>query len=331
MTDLSDIAHSLMAHGKGILAADESTTTADKRLAEYGIEGTEEYRRQFRDLFLSAPGIESYLSGVILYSETLSQKGSDKKLFTKSLSDRGIIPGIKVDEGTEPFPESPDEVITKGVLGLCDRLAGFHDTYHTGFTKWRMVVRIDGDRLPSAQALVENSKRLATYARDVQEVKMVPIIEPEVLYQGSHSRVRARQVLEATLTTVFDAMQDHAIDMPGLILKTSMVLSGSESGKTDTPEEVAEETVSALMALVPAKTAGIVFLSGGQTPDQAIQNLAAITKLAKERGAPWPLTYSFARAFQEEALEVWAGKNENLEKARELFVGRLKQASEALD
>lgn len=331
MIDLTDTAKRLLAPRKGILAADESVTSADKRLAEYGVKGTEETRRQFRDLFLNAPGIEAYLSGVILYSETLTQKGNDKVLFPKSLSARGIIPGIKVDEGTEPFPESPDELITKGVIGLCDRLIDFHKDYHTGFTKWRAVVRIEGDKLPSAQALVENARRLAVYARDAQEVFMVPIIEPEMLYSGKHSRARARQVLEATLRAVFDALEDHGVDLSGIILKTSMVMSGHDTGKIDTPEEVAADTLAALMQCVPAKVPGIVFLSGGQTPDQATENLRAIAKAAQELHAPWPLTFSYARALQEEALGVWQGKEENVEKAREVFLGRLQKVSKALE
>ncbi len=330
MTDLNSIAKHLMASGKGILAADESTASADKRLALYGIEGNEENRRMDRELLLNTPGIEQYLSGVILYQETLGQKGSDKKLFPKSLADRGIIPGIKVDEGTEPFAESPNELITKGVLGLCDRLNGFKTEYHTGFTKWRAVVHIDGDRLPSAQALVENARRLALYARDAQEVGMVPIIEPEVLYEGTHSRLRSRQVLEVTLRTVFDALSDQAVDLSGIILKTSMALSGKQSGKMDTPEEVARDTVETLIALVPANVPGIVFLSGGQTPDQATENLRAITKIAREMSAPWPLTFSYARALQDEALSLWAGKEENVPAAREAFLARLKKVSEAL-
>ncbi len=330
MTDLSDIAQKLVAPGKGILAADESSHTADKRLAEYGIESTEEMRRKFRDLFLLTPGIEAYLSGVILFSETLDQKGSDKKLFPKSLADRGIIPGIKVDEGTEPFAESPDELITKGVLGLCDRLSGFSTTYHTGFTKWRAVIRIEGDRLPTAQALVENAKRIAIYARDVQEVGMVPIIEPEVLYEGRHSRMQARHVLEVTLKSVFDALADQAVDLSGVILKTAMVLSGHESGRTDTPDEVARDTVEVLMAHVPAQLPGIVFLSGGQTADQATENLRAISALAKEKGAPWPLTFSFARALQDEALTIWKGDEKNVKAARAAFLERLRAVSGAL-
>jgi fructose-bisphosphate aldolase class I len=330
MTDLSDIATRLLAPGKGLLAADESVATADKRLAQYGIPAGEEMRRAYRDLYLSTPGIEEHLSGVIFFSEQLAQKGSDKKLFPKSLASRGIIPGIKVDEGTEPFPESPDELITKGVIGLCDRLAGFRKEYDTAFTKWRAVVRIEGDRLPTAQAIVENARRLAIYARDAQEVSMVPIIEPEVLYEGNHSRLRAKEVLETTLHTVFDALADNAVDLSGVILKTAMVLSGEASGRRDAPEEVALDTLDALMRSVPIGVAGIVFLSGGQTPDQATENLRAISALAKERGAPWPITFSFARALQEEALAVWKGEDENVPAAQEAFLSRLKKVAEAL-
>lgn len=331
MTDLNAIAKRLVAPGKGILAADESTKSANKRLALYGIEGTAETRRQFRDLFLEAPGVENYLSGVILYTETLAEAGNDKKPFTKSLIDRGIIPGIKVDEGTEPFPESPDELITKGVLGLCDRLIGFREEFGTEFTKWRAVIRIDGDRLPTAQALVENARRLAVYARDAQEVGMVPIVEPEVLYDGTHSRVRSREVIETTLKCVFDALTDHSVDLSGVILKTAMTLSGKESGRIDSPEEVAADTVDTLKAVVPTEIPGIVFLSGGQTPDQATANLAAITKAAKEKDVSWPLTYSYARALQEEALDIWQGREEQVAAAREAFIARLQKVTEALE
>jgi fructose-bisphosphate aldolase class I len=330
MTDLSAVAARLFAPGKGLLAADESSHTADKRLIDHGIETSEEMRRKFHDLYLTAPGVEQYLSGAILNTEQLPQKGSDKKLFSVSLSERGIIPGVKVDEGTEPFPESPDELITKGVLGLCDRLSGYNQDYNTGFTKWRAVVTIEGDRLPTAQALVENSRRLAVYARDAQEVSMVPIIEPEVMYSGTHSRVRARTVIEATMQSVFAAMNDHAVDLSGTVLKTAMALSGRESGRMDTPEEVAEDTVAALMETVPASLAGIVFLSGGQGPDQATENLRAIAKVAKSKGAPWPITFSFARAVQEEALNTWKGQPKNVEAARAVFLERLQKVSEAL-
>ncbi len=330
MTDLSDIAHQLVQTGKGILAADESVVSADKRLASYGIATGEEMRRQFRDVFLAAPGVEAYLSGVILYQETLAQDADDGVPFVETLLSRGIIPGIKVDEGTEPMPDSPEELITKGLLGLPERLADFKKKYHTGFTKWRAVIRIEGDRLPTAHAIVENAKRLASYALQVQQAGMVPIVEPEVLLEGNHSRLRSRQVLEATLTALMDALQDQGVDLSGLILKTSMALSGSETGRIDTPEEVAEDTVGALMKAVPPDVAGVVFLSGGQGDDQATDNLRAIAKEAKEKNAPWPLTFSYARALQDEALRVWAGEEANQEEARRVFTARLKKVSEAL-
>ncbi len=330
MTDLSDIAHQLVRTGKGILAADESLASADKRLAAYGINTGPEMRRQFRDLFLAAPGIEEYLSGVILYEETLTQDADDGEPFAQELLKRGIIPGIKVDEGTEPIPESPDELITKGLLGLAERLENFHKRYHTGFTKWRAVIRIEGDRLPTAHAIVENAKRLASYALEVQRAGMVPIVEPEVLLEGNHSRLRSRQVLEATLIALMDALRDQGVDMSGLILKTSMALSGSETGKIDSPEEVAEDTVGALMKAVPADVAGVVFLSGGQGDDQATDNLRAIAKLAREKNAPWPLTFSYARALQDEALKSWAGDEANQDAARAIFIARLDKVAGAV-
>ncbi|MBU6490928.1 fructose-bisphosphate aldolase class I [Patescibacteria group bacterium] len=328
MTDLVAIARSFFASGKGLLAADESVHTATARLASYGIPASEEMRRQYRNLFLGAADIEEYLSGVILFEETLSQKGSDRKTFPRSLAARGIAPGIKVDEGTEPFSSSPNEFITKGLLSLSERLEGYKKQGAV-FTKWRAVIRIDGDHLPTAAAIHENAKRLATYARDVQGAGMVPLVEPEVLLEGKHLRARARAVIEETLGVLFAVLKEHSVDCAGLILKTAMALSGNESGKKDTPEEVAEETVAALLASVPRQTAGIVFLSGGQSPEQATENLAAIVHRAKEVGAPWPLTFSYARALQEEALSLWKGKEENVPAARAAFLARLAKVSAA--
>ena len=336
MFDLSEIARDLVAHGKGILAADESNHSADeKRLAQYGIATGPEMRREFRDMLLEAPDIEKYLSGVILFSETLDQKDDEDGLFfPESLKARGIIPGIKVDEGLEPFPDSPKETITKGLVGLAERVAEFKSRHHPGFTKWRAAITIDGDVLPTTMALVENAKRLAIYAFEVQKAGMVPIVEPEVLLDGNHSRLRSREVITKMMHALVAAMEDQAVDMSSVIIKTSMALTGKDAkdtgGKKDTPEEVAEDTIGALMEAVPAIIPGIVFLSGGQTPDEAIANLSAITKHAKEVNAPWPLTFSYARAFQEEALIAWAGKPENVEIAREAFIKRIKQASLAL-
>jgi fructose-bisphosphate aldolase class I len=331
MIDLSDQARALMAPGKGILAADESNQSADsKRLEPYGIPTGPEMRQKFRDLLLATPGIEEWISGVILYSETLTQNADSGVSFPALLTSRGIIPGIKVDEGLDPFPESPKESITKGLIGLPERLAQYRAEYGTGFTKWRAVIMIEGDQYPSTRAIVENAKRLAMYAFEVQKAGMVPLLEPEVLLDGSHSRIRSREVITKVMNALMTAMEAQAVDMTAVIIKTSMALSGSTSGRKDSPEEVAEDTVGALMDSVSALIPGIVFLSGGQSPDEAMANLAAITKKAHAISAPWPLTFSYARAFQEEALRTWGGKPENVPAAREAFVARLKQASEAL-
>jgi fructose-bisphosphate aldolase class I len=329
MTDLVADARAFFAPGKGILAADESVHTATARLADFGIATGPEMRRQFRDLFLNAPGIEQYLSGVILFSETLLEKGNDKKLFPKSLAARGIQPGVKVDLSTEPISTSPEEFITQGLLDLGERLVEYKKQGAV-FTKWRAVIRIEGDELPSGAAIHENAKRLASYAKEVQSAGLVPIIEPEVLYEGKHSRARARAVIEETLQTLFSVLEEHSVDRASIILKTAMVLSGKGSEKKDTPEEVALDTIDALMSAVPRQIAGIVFLSGGQTPEQATANLAAITRRAKEIDAPWPLTFSYARALQEEALAVWKGKEENVPAARAVFIDRLAKVSAAL-
>ncbi len=329
MNDLVADARAFFVEGKGILAADESVPAVTKRLAQYGISASEETRRQERDLFLNTPGVEQYLSGVILFSETLTQKGNNGVFFPVSLAARGIAPGIKVDLGLEEMPGSPKESITKGLLDLPERLVEYKKQGAI-FTKWRSVIRIEGDTLPSALAMHENSKRLAQYAKEVQSAGLVPILEPEVLYEGTHSRVRAKVVLQEILQTLFSVLKEHSVDPASLILKSSMVLSGHESGKKDTPEEVAEDTLGAFMASVPRQIAGIVFLSGGQTPDQATENLSAIMKQAKKVDAPWPLTFSYSRALQEEALEIWKGKEENVERAREAFLARLAKVSSAI-
>ncbi len=330
MIDLVSIARSFFASGKGILAADESVHTATERLASYGIPTSAEMRRQYRDLFIGAEGIEKYLSGVILFSETLLSKGNDKKLFPASLMARGIFPGIKVDLGTEPIPTSPHELITQGLLDLPERLAEYKKQGAV-FTKWRAAIHIDGDQLPTAAAIHENAKRLASYAKEVQTAGLVPIVEPEVLLEGKHSRARSRAVIEEVLGVLFSVLEEHSVDRASVILKTSMALSGSESGKKDTPEEVAEDTIDALMKSVPRQVAGIVFLSGGQTPDEATANLAAIIRQAKIANAPWPITFSYARALQEDALSLWGGKEENVPRARAAYLERLAKVSAALN
>ncbi len=329
MTDLVAIARSLFVPGKGILAADESVRTATTRLSQHGIATSEEMRRQFRDLFLGAEGIEQYLSGVILFPETLLQKGNDKQLFPTSLAARGILPGVKVDLGTEPIATSSQELITQGLLDLGARLEAYKKEGAI-FTKWRAVIRILGDEFPSANAIHENAKRLASYGKEVQSAGLVPILEPEVLLEGNHSRARSRKVIEQVLQILFSVLKEHSVDCASLVVKTSMALSGDGSGKKDTPEEIAHDTVEALLRSVPAQVAGIVFLSGGQTPEEATENLAAIVRYAKGINAPWPLTFSYARALQDEALAVWKGKEENVSAAREAFLSRLVKVSSAL-
>ena len=329
MIDLVAIARSLLPPGKGFLANDEKPPHATQYLSDHGIPGGPEMRRQYRALFLNTPGIEEYLSGAILFEGTYDEKGDDKKLFGKSLLARGIAPGVTVDEGLDPLPGSEKESVTKGLIGLPDCL---HEYKKKGavFTKWRAVATIDGDTLPTAQALHENARRLATYAKDAQMAGLVPVTEIEVLLPGKHSRERAKAVSIEALGTAFSVFAEHAVDKAGLVLKTSMVLTGAESAKRDTPDEVAAATIEALMEAVPRQVAGIVFLSGGQDPEQATENLAAISKAAQKANAPWPLSFSFARALQDEALSVWKGKKENVPAAREAFIGRLKKVTAAL-
>lgn len=327
MNDIAHEARKLVAGGKGILAADESPTSADKRLAAYGIATGEESRRQYRELFLCTPGIENFISGVILHEETLGQKADSGEGFPLVLKNNGIRTGIKVDQGLEPFPEGSTETITSGLIGLPQRLATFRLEHETIFTKWRATIRIDGTRLPTPQAIYENARRLAQYALTVQQAGMVPMVEPEVLLEGAHSRMRSREVLTQTLSALMMAMEDQAVDMSAVILKTSMVLSGSACGRSDTPEEVARDTVAVLMETVPAQVPGIVFLSGGQETEQATENLIVVRAEAARTGAAWPLTFSYARALQDEALTLWAGKSENVEAARAAFIARLKKVA----
>ncbi len=329
MNDFVAIARSLVPPGKGFLANDEKTPHATAYLAEHGIAGGPEMRRKYRALFLNAPHIEEYLSGAILFEGTYDEVGEDGKRFPESLAARSIAPGVTVDEGLDPLPGSEAESVTKGLIGLPDVL---HEYKAKGavFTKWRTAIRVDGDQLPTSQAIHENARRLATYAKGVQAAGLIPVLEVEVLLSGKHSRARAKAVSIETLSATFSIVAEHAVDSAAVILKTSMVLSGSESGRKDTPEEVAEDTVEALMQSVPRQIAGVVFLSGGQDPDEATENLAAITKRARQMNAPWPLTFSYARALQEEAIAVWGGKDENVEAARAVFLARLRKVAAAV-
>lgn len=317
--ELKETISSLMQTGKGILAADESNSTAGKRLASVGVENSEENRRLYRELFLSTKGIEQYLSGVILADETVRQNNNEGKPFVTHLRELGIVPGIKVDGSTFDFPGFPGEKLTAGLDGLRERLQEY---YKLGarFAKWRAVITI-GDGIPTDECIHTNSILLALYARLCQEEGIVPILEPEVIYDGDHSIEKAEEVTTKTLSTVFYQAKRYKADLSCLILKTSMVLAGKKYSEESTAEEVGKYTVRTLKNSVPQEVPGIVFLSGGQDPVPATEHLDAITAYEP---LPWELAFSYARAIQGPALEIWKGDDANLEKAREEFIERLK-------
>ncbi len=324
---LHDITKRLLAPGKGILAADESDSTCAKRFDAYGIEKTAEMRRKWRELLFSTPGIENGLSGIILYEETLRQQASNGSPFPEFLEKRGIMPGIKVDQKTEPLADSPKEEVTKGLEGLSERLSDYAKLGAT-FAKWRAVIRI-GIGLPTEGCLLENGRRLAEYAKKSQEAGLVPIIEPEVLLDGMHTLKRSEEVLTQTLRVVFSEVQKANVDLSILILKSSMALPGKTSGEAVTAGQIAEATLRALFAAVPKEVPGIVFLSGGQSAEDATVRLNEIEKLAKARNAPWHITFSYSRALQEPVMKEWTGKDERIASAQEIFAKRVAETSSA--
>ncbi len=327
---LHDIAKQMVAPGKGILAADESNGSAGKRLAAVGIDNTPEHRRAYRDVFLRTDGMERYISGVILYDETIRQNALDGTPFLRILQDKNVLPGIKVDEGLAPFPGFDGEEITRGLDTLPERCAEYAQM-GARFTKWRSVIHIT-DTLPSPELIHTNAITLARYARIVQDAGMVPMLEPEVLLDGTHTLARAEDVTRTVLSEVFYQCTRYRVDLTGIILKTSMVVPGNESGEPMDSAAVADATVRVLRESVPADVPGVVFLSGGQSAADACRNLAAITAHAKATGGtPWPLTFSFARALQGPALNVWRGVDGNIAAARETFLATLQRNSAALD
>ncbi|MDH5442566.1 MAG: fructose-bisphosphate aldolase class I [Candidatus Nomurabacteria bacterium] len=316
----------MMTPGKGVLAIDESNGTADKkRLAPIGVNGTPENRRRFRELFLDMDGNETFLSGVILYDETLKQSNSDEKPFVDILADKDIVIGIKVDEGAKDSDEFPGEKITAGIDGLDERLAGYYEL-GARFAKWRAVITIDTDSgLPTDGAIRKNAEILARYAELCHKNNIVPMIEPEVLLQGSHKMDIAEQVTGRTLTIVFEELDRRGVDAKYVILKTSMVVPGDASGELMESEKVGATTVRMLNNSIPQNIGGVVFLSGGQTSEQATENLDAIADEMQVQGAPWMMTFSFSRAIEMPVLEAWAGKDENVAEAQEIYVDILKR------
>lgn len=321
---LKNIAEKLVWKGKGILAADESTPTIKKRLDSISVESTEESRSAYREMLLTSSGIEKYISGVILFDETLRQKTSDNVSFPKLLQDKGIIPGIKVDKGAKDFANFPGEKITEGLDGLRDRFKEYAEL-GAGFSKWRAVI-VTGNKTPTKQAIDANAHALARYAALSQEAGIVPVVEPEVLMTGKHTIERHAEVTRETLKSVFLELKKYEVYLEGMLLKPNMIASGLDASKQVSPKEVAKKTVGIFREVIPEKVPGLVFLSGGLTPEEATTNLNEINCTGKQ---PWELSYSFGRALQGEALQTWAGKKENVTAAQKAFIQRAESVSKA--
>jgi len=315
--DLGAIAQAMVATGKGILAADESTGTIGKRFDSIQVENNEIERRNYRDLLFQTKALNSYISGVILYDETLRQRSADGTSFVDLLSRQGILPGIKVDMGAKNLALCPGETITEGL----DNLATRCDEYvqlGAKFAKWRAVIDI-AKNIPSATCVVANAHALARYAAICQQSGLVPIVEPEVLMDGDHDIDRCEEVTEATLSAVYDALRIHKVVLEHTVLKPSMVISGKKCAKQANVAEVAERTVRILKRTVPAAVAGVVFLSGGQSDTLATEHLNAMNQLGP---LPWPVSFSYGRALQQAALKAWHGKPENVTTAQAALAHR---------
>ncbi|WP_298723996.1 class I fructose-bisphosphate aldolase [uncultured Ferrovibrio sp.] len=320
LKELNQIAEAMVAPGKGILAADESTGTIEKRLSSINVPNTEENRRDYREMLFTTPEIEKYISGVILYDETIRQKAKDGTPLVEILKKRGIVPGIKVDKGAVELPGSSGEKITEGLDGLRKRLQEYHQL-GARFAKWRAVLSIDvAAGKPSRHALVANAEALARYAALCQAENIVPIVEPEILMDGDHDLQASFNATERTLHTVFEQLALHNVAFEGMILKPNMVIHGESCKKTASVEEVADATVQVLLRCVPAAVPGIAFLSGGQSDEDASAHLGAMN--ARHPNLPWKLTFSYGRALQALPLKLWGGKASNAANAQKGFLHR---------
>ena len=317
MSDLEKIARAMVAPHKGILAADESSPTIKKRFDSVKVESTEENRRAYRELLFTTPRANEFVSGVILYDETLRQKASDGTPFPKLLESHGILPGIKVDKGTKALAGAPEEKITEGLDGLRERLAEYRGL-GARFAKWRAVITI-GDGIPSDLCIDANAHALARYAALCVEAGLVPIVEPEVLMDGPHTIERCYEVTERTLRRVYTELYAQRVPLEQTILKPNMVLSGSECSRQAGVREVAEQTLRCLRSSVPAAVPGIVFLSGGQSDEDATAHLSEMNRIGP---APWQLSFSYGRALQAAPLKAWAGRPENRDAAQRAFYHR---------
>ncbi|HKA15861.1 MAG TPA: class I fructose-bisphosphate aldolase [Myxococcota bacterium] len=321
---LEQVARALVAPGKGILAADESSGTIEKRLKSIQTPSTEENRRAYREMLFRTAGVEEFVSGVILYDETIRQKAADGTPLVKVLADKGILPGIKVDKGTKSLPFSPKEKITEGLDGLAERLAEYRGL-GAKFTKWRAVITI-GDGIPTDDCLGTNAHALARYAALCVEAGLVPIVEPEVLMDGPHTIERCYEVTERTLHEVFGELYDQRVPLDQMLLKPNMVLSGTECQTQASVAHVAEATLRCFRRVVPAAVPGIVFLSGGQSDEFATAHLSKMNEIG---GGPWELSFSYGRALQAPALKAWGGKPENVAAGQKAYYHRAKLNSAA--
>lgn len=305
--ELEATIYDMVQAGKGILAADESAPTIARRFAAIDVESTEENRRSYRGMLFSTPGLDEFISAVILFEETLTQLSDEGMALPEVLAKKGIVPGIKVDKGLQPLANAAGDKVTQGLDGLAERLQ-LYKTQGARFAKWREVYPITAHN-PTALGLEVNAEMLARYAAICQTEGFVPIVEPEVLIDGDHSIERSAEVIEVVLHAVFQALHRHKVVLECIVLKPSMVTPGKEHPVRATPEEVAEATVRVFRRVVPAAVPSINFLSGGQTPEEATANLNAMNELFKD--APWELSFSYGRALQEPALKAWQGKAEN--------------------
>ena len=324
--ELSAIARALVAKGKGILAMDESNATCNRRFQPLGIPTTQEYRQAYRELILTTPGLSEYISGPILYDETIRQTTQEGLPFLRVIADAGMIPGIKVDTGAQNLAGHPHEKVTEGLDGLRDRLAEY---YQMGarFAKWRAVITIDND-IPSQACIEANAHGLARYAALCQESGLVPIVEPEVLIDGNHTLAQCWHVTDATLHEVFHQLHVQNVAFDQMILKPSMVIPGKSCDQQASIEAVAEATISCLLKNVPASVAGVAFLSGGQSMAQASAHLNAMNLIFGDQ-CPWPVTFSYARAIQQPALDYWAGEPKHVEEAQQRLLQRARCNSAA--
>jgi fructose-bisphosphate aldolase class I len=305
--ELEATIYDMVQAGKGILAADESTPTLTRRFAAIDVESTEQNRRSYRSMLFTTPGLDEFVSAVILFEETLTQQSDDGTPLPEVLAKQGIVPGIKVDKGLQPLANAAGDKVTQGLDGLAERLQ-LYKTQGARFAKWREVYPISGQN-PTALGLDVNAEMLARYAAICQTEGFVPVVEPEVLIDGDHSIARCAEVIELVLHAVFHALHRHKVVLEHIVLKPSMVTPGMENASRATPEQVAEATIEVFRRVVPAAVPSINFLSGGQTPEEATANLNAMN--ARFKDAPWELSFSYGRALQEPALKAWQGKTEN--------------------